>query len=84
MPLRLKVQGHKVVLRYFELVFGLRINLGKSTLIGIDVESTLTSLADELGCGVGRLPFIDLGLPIGGNTKSKRFWPPVVRKRKKD
>lgn len=51
-PSREEVRGYKVVLRCFELVLGLRINLNKSTLIGIDVEaSLLKDLAYEVGCG---------------------------------
>lgn len=60
---------------------GLRFNLGKSTLIGINVEHDhLTGLAEEVDCGVRRLPLTYLGLPNGGNSRSKRSWAPVVEK----
>lgn len=37
-------------------------------------------LAEEIGCGTGKLPFIYLGLPVGGNPRLKRFWAPVAEK----
>lgn len=40
----------------------------------------LKELADEIGCAIGKLPFIYLDLPMGGNPGLKRFWIPVVEK----
>lgn len=63
------------------MVSGLRINISKSSLIGIDVEEdTLKELAVEIGCGIGRLPFIYLELHVGGNPRLKRLWAPMVEK----
>lgn len=38
------------------------------------------SLARELGCGVGKVPFSYLGLPIGRNPRSKSFWNPIIER----
>lgn len=76
-----EVLGFRAVLRYFELVSGLRINLGKSTLIGVEVEnSRIKDWADLVGCGIGKLPFSYLGLLVGGNPRLKNFWTPVVER----
>lgn len=73
-PTRKEIWGYKVILRCFELVSGPRINLGKSTIIGIDmVDERLKELADGLGCGTRKLPFTYLGLPVGGNPRQKKF-----------
>lgn len=63
----------------FELVSGLCVNLGKSTLIGVGVEEqTVRRMADMVGCSTGTLPFKYLGLPVSSNPRSKSFWSPVV------
>lgn len=68
-------------MRYFELVSGLQINLGKSTLIGVGSDCLeVKEGANEVGCGVGKLPFTYLGLPVGGNPRLEKFWSPVIKK----
>ena len=37
-------------------------------------------LAEILGCSVGEWPIQYLGLPLGGNPRSRSFWEPVTRK----
>lgn len=34
----------------------------------------------ELGCGVQYLPFVYLGVPIGGNARKLKFWELVLKK----
>ncbi|GLT38106.1 hypothetical protein SLA2020_123730 [Shorea laevis] len=71
----------KTILRWFELMSGLRINFSKSSVYGFNVsERWVRGAAGILRCGVGVTPFIYLGMPIGGNPRSKKFWDPVVRK----
>lgn len=66
------------------MVSSLRINIRKCTLIGIDMdEDTLKEMGEELGSGIGRLPFNYLGLPVGGNSRLKRFWAPVIERMEK-
>lgn len=73
--------GNKVILRCFELASGHRINLGKSTIIGIDLaDDILKDLAEETGCDIGKLPFTYLGLPVGGNLRNKSFWSPIIKR----
>lgn len=62
--------GYEAILRCFELVSGLRINLGKSTIIEINLaENLLKDLAEGMGCGIGTVPFTYLRLPVGGNPR---------------
>ena len=68
-------------LKIFSAISGLRINFGKSTLLGINLEEEeVAYLAELVECSVGVWPVKYLGLPLGGNPKSKIFWEPVVIK----
>lgn len=33
-----------------------------------------------LGCKVGKVPFLYLGLPVGGNPQRLSFWDPIVNR----
>ncbi|GLT47499.1 hypothetical protein SLA2020_211940 [Shorea laevis] len=71
----------KDVLKWFELMSGLRINFNKSSVYGYNVsERWLKGAAGMVRCGVGRAPLIYLGLPIDGRSGSKKVWEPVVNK----
>ncbi|GKV50907.1 hypothetical protein SLEP1_g57586 [Rubroshorea leprosula] len=60
----------KSIMRTFELVSGLKINFGKSQLMGIGVEDNWRNkMAFRLCCKEGEFPFKYLGIPIGGNHK---------------
>ena len=60
------------ILRCFQLVSGLKINISKSMLVGIGCsEETTRSLANIIMCKSGKLPIIYLGLPIGAKARSK-------------
>lgn len=41
-------------------------------------EDRLKDFAEVIGCGVGKLPFVYLGLPVGGNPQHKKFWTPII------
>ena len=41
---------------------------------------TVSLLADSVGCEVGAWPINYLGLPLGGNPRSRSFWDPVISK----
>lgn len=76
-PNKKEVLSYKAILTCFELVSGLKINIGKSTMIGIEMaRGRLKEFADEIGCGIGKIPFIYLGLPVGGNPRRLSFWTP--------
>ena len=51
-------------LMWFEAFSGLKINLNKSEIIPLGRVDNVEGLASELGCGVGCLPTIYLGLPL--------------------
>ncbi|GKV45576.1 hypothetical protein SLEP1_g52642 [Rubroshorea leprosula] len=71
----------KDVLKWFELMSGLRINFNKSSVYGYNVSKRwLKGSARMLRCGVGRAPFLYLGLPIDGKSRSKKVWEPIVNK----
>jgi len=60
----------KSVLRCFELASGLKVNLHKSSLGGIGVQPTnMDTFSIILNCTKMSLPFIYLGIPIGGNHR---------------
>ena len=68
-----------MILNLFEDMSGLKVNYYKSMLVGINVdESSLNEVASILSCKIGRLPFLYLGLPIGGDDRRLIFWEPVI------
>ena len=62
---------------WFEACSGLKINLEKSELIPIGDVHNMEEFAKVLGCKVGTLPTIYLGLPLGAPYKSSRVWERV-------
>jgi hypothetical protein len=60
----------KAILILFESVSGLKFNFHKSKLYGVNIsDSWLHEAASVLHCKHGRLPFLYLGLPIGGDPR---------------
>ena len=73
-----------LILFWFEAASGLRINLAKSEIIPIREVEELDEMAVELGCRVGQLPAVYLGLPLGAPNKASSLWDGVeerVRRR---
>ncbi|GKV03045.1 hypothetical protein SLEP1_g15411 [Rubroshorea leprosula] len=71
----------KAILRWFELMSGLRINFSKSCVYGFNMlDNWVRGAARVLHCSVGKTPFVYLGMPVGGNPRCKKFWIPVVSK----
>lgn len=65
----------------FHLVFGLQVNFHKSSILGLNLDSTwLQFAADSLQCKMGEFPFTYLGLPIGGNSSLLSTWDLVVNR----
>jgi len=63
------IRAMRAVLLLFEALSGLNVNFSKSQLVGVNVSSSwLAEAALVLNCNVGSLPFVYLGLPIGGNA----------------
>ncbi|XP_071699246.1 uncharacterized protein [Rutidosis leptorrhynchoides] len=70
-----------MVLEYFHLVSGMRINLQKSKLYGIGVEMDQVDLmASRCGCEAGNTPFKFLGLLIGSNPNRRAHWQHLTDK----
>ncbi|GAU27978.1 hypothetical protein TSUD_373730 [Trifolium subterraneum] len=60
------------VLILFESISGLKVNFHKSMLFGVNVnDSWLHEAASVMNCKHGRLPFLYLGFPIGGNPPNR-------------
>jgi len=75
------IRALRAVLILFEAVSGLKVNFHKSLLVGANISvSWLTEAASLLNCKMGKVPFLYLGLPIGGNPHRLSFWDPVVNR----
>jgi len=73
------VRSIRAVLTIFEQLSGLKVNFHKSMLTGVNVSASwLTEATSTLHCRVGSLPFVYLGLRIGGDDRRLEFWTHVV------
>ncbi|GKV49692.1 hypothetical protein SLEP1_g56430 [Rubroshorea leprosula] len=78
------VWATKCIMRIFEVVSGLKINYGKSQLMGVCVEEDWQMrMAFMLNCKQGVMPFKYLGVPIGGNPRNVIMWKPLIESFKK-
>ena len=68
------------ILFWFEATSRLRINLAKNEIILIGEMEEVDEMAVELGCKVGQLPAIYLGLPLGAPNKAVSGWDGVEEK----
>ena len=67
-------QTLKFILLLFGQIYGLKVNLDKSNLYGINLDQDhLSKLALLLDCKVSDWPILYLGLPLGGNPKACGF-----------
>lgn len=73
----------RCLLRCFDVVSGLCLNLGKSCLIGIEEVPNLDQLVANLECRQRNLPSTYLGLPLGASYKKKEVWSPLIDRMKK-
>ena len=64
-------------LMWFEAYSGLKINLSKSEIIPVGRVDNIEMLASELGCGVGSLPIMYLGLPLGAPHRAMGVWDAI-------
>ncbi|GKC58830.1 hypothetical protein Tco_1086428, partial [Tanacetum coccineum] len=63
------------VLDYFFRASGLRINVCKSKIMGVNVEDGMVkNAASKLGCLVLKTPFTYLGTKVRGNISRKQAW----------
>ena len=67
------------MLLLFEAMSGLKVNFNKSMLVGVNISySWLVGVATILSCKVGKVPFMYLGLSIGGDPRWLAFWDLVM------
>ena len=73
----------KAILRGFEIASGLKVNFHKSKIAGVNVGgNVVASYAKMLNYAQMRVPFKYLGLEVGGNPRTVKFWEPVLTKLK--
>lgn len=79
----MQIRFLRCVIRCFEAITKLCMNLGKSLMVGVGHVHDIDALVADLGCKVGRLPIPYLGLPLGASYKSKVWGLVVDRVRRK-
>ncbi|RVW14110.1 LINE-1 reverse transcriptase-like [Vitis vinifera] len=65
------------ILFWFEAASGLKINLDKSMVIPVGKVEGVLEMAAEIGCRVGQLPTVYLGLPLGAPNRASSVWDGV-------
>lgn len=76
-----QVLNLKLVMRIFESILGLKINLSKPSMAGIGVKDRLLSrFADSFGCKVDLWFLKYLGMLLEGNPRSLFFRDPIVER----
>lgn len=75
------IENAKCILKGFEGVSGLSINLSKSELIPLNIPTySASSMANLLGCKLGKLPITYLGLNLHFKKASFEFWRGIIKK----
>jgi len=63
------VRAMKVLIILFEVITSIKVNFNKSMLVEVNiVDSCLSEAPLDMNCKIGRLHFLYLGLPIGGDS----------------
>ena len=76
-----ELQTLKSLLLVFGHISGLKVNLDRSSIYGINLDQAhLSRLAEMLDCKASGWPILYLGLPLGGNPKACGFWDPVIER----
>jgi len=71
----------KVILRSFEIASGLKVNFHKSKIGAVGIsDMDMNIFSNSLNCGSMTLPFVYLGIRIGGNQRKMDFWNPIIHK----
>ena len=70
----------RLVLFWFEVVFGLKINMGKSELVLVGVVPNIADMVDVLGCKQGSFPMKYLGRSLGANVRYSSIWNLIIEK----
>ena len=76
-----ELQTLKSLLLVFGHIYGLKVNLDKSNIYGINLEQNhLSRLVELLDCKVSGWLIPYLGLLLGGNPIACGFWDPVIER----
>ncbi|GJR27550.1 RNA-directed DNA polymerase, eukaryota [Tanacetum coccineum] len=78
-----RTNAHNLIcmLRCFFLISGLKINVHKSSVLGVSVSNEeVTNMASVIGFGVAKLPFKYLGVPVGCNMAKCANWSAIFQK----
>src|ERR1044072_805767 len=71
----------KSILRCFKLASGLKINFNDISCRGVSVDfHIIKQFIVVLNCTSLKIPFIYLGISIGGNPRQKRLWDAIIAK----
>ncbi|GJY65577.1 RNA-directed DNA polymerase, eukaryota, reverse transcriptase zinc-binding domain protein [Tanacetum coccineum] len=69
------------LLSCFYMVSGLKINVHKNKLSGVNVpDEDVSNMSLVLGCGVAKLPMMYLGVPVGCNMGRCDYWKRIAKK----
>ena len=79
----LQMEHLRAVFTWFEVVSGLKVNLGKSEMVPVGVVPNLEELVEILGFRPRSLPMTYLGLPLGAKFNLKIIWNIVLEKMEK-
>ena len=63
----------RILLLCFQAVTGLKVNVLKSEMVPVGEVPNVHVLAEILGCRIGSLPMIYLGMPLEASHKSPIF-----------
>ncbi|GMI92896.1 hypothetical protein HRI_002958900 [Hibiscus trionum] len=75
------IHNTKRILRIFELASGLKLNMKKSKLYGVNIrEETVSDWAMAIRCGCDKFPTTYLGLPLGYPRNMAEIWKPIEGK----
>ena len=72
-----------MVIIFFKAIIGLKVNIGKSEIVPMGVVGSLNALASVLGCNIGRLLIVYLGMPFGAHFNDSLIWNPIIEKMEK-
>lgn len=73
------LQNLQYIIKAFEIAFGLKINLAKFFIAGINIDVNTAAIAYDIwGCSIQNLLIDYLGMPLGGNPKLRGFWDPII------
>lgn len=69
-----------MLLLFFKVVSGLKVNLSKSFLVLVGNVNNVDELSGILGCGTSPLPLMYIGIPLGASYKAKAIWDGIMEK----